>query len=88
MAKREDHIIIAIHITDRLTEVSEVQAVLTKFGAVIKTRLGLHQVSDGYDGADGIIILEVLDDKNKKDELVTALVGIDGVDMREVVFEH
>ena len=41
----EDHIILGVHITDRIKHVSEVQTLFTQFGCYIKTRLGLHEAS-------------------------------------------
>ncbi len=88
MTKKDDHLIIAIHITDRLSKVSEVQTVLTEFGNVIKTRLGLHSVSDRYDGPEGIIILELLDNKSEKERLINSLEKIEGVEVKEILFQH
>ncbi len=77
MSKKDDHLIIAVHITDRLSKVSEVQTVLTEFGKIIKTRLGLHSVSENDDVPEGIIILELLDNKPEKENLVSSLEKID-----------
>ncbi len=88
MAKRADHLIIAIHITDRYTETIRVQEILTESGSIIKTRLGLHSVADDYDGAGGIIILELLDNKEKMQNLVDKLSAITGVEVKEIVFGH
>ena len=41
---KEDHTIVAVHITDRLKEAVEVQKLLTRYGGQIKTRLGLHEI--------------------------------------------
>ncbi len=88
MANQANHLLLTIHITDRLTEVSKVQTVLSQFGNIIKTRLGLHQVGDSFDSADGIIILELLDNRDKMAELTSALSAIAGVEFKEVIFEH
>jgi hypothetical protein len=88
MPNQANHLLLAIHITDRLTEVAKVQAVLSEFSTIIKTRLGLHQVGDSYDSPDGIIILELLDNKAKMNELTSSLTTIEGVELKEVIFEH
>ena len=54
-AKKVKHIILGVHITDRLKEAVEVQKLLTVFGRYIKTRLGLHEV----DRAEGPSIARV-----------------------------
>jgi len=48
------HTILGIHITDRLKEAVEVQKQLTACGRQIKTRLGLHEISDDAAGLNGI----------------------------------
>jgi len=36
---QDDHIILGVHITDRIKHVSSVQQALTEYGCYIKTRL-------------------------------------------------
>ena len=36
------HVIFGVHITSRVDDVPSVQAVLSKYGCNIKTRLGIH----------------------------------------------
>ena len=40
--------IIGIKINDRIKEAGKVQQVLTDYGCSIKTRLGLHEVTDDH----------------------------------------
>ena len=40
----DDHVVIGVHVTDRIKEAVEVQRSPTAFGGYIKTRLGLHEV--------------------------------------------
>ena len=40
----DEHIILGIHITDRLKNAVDVQKVFTEYGCNIKTRVGLHDV--------------------------------------------
>ncbi len=85
MSNKDNHIIVAVHITDRIAEVSQVQTVLTQFGGIIKTRLGLHSLENG---ADGIIILELIDNAGKVAELTSALKAIEGVEVKDIIFDH
>ncbi len=85
MSKKDNHIIVGIHITDRISEVSKVQSVLTSFGSIIKTRLGLHSLENG---SDGIIILELMDNGGKVSELTAELCAIEGVEVKDIVFDH
>ena len=43
--KKAKHLILGIHITERLVHALPVQQILTEFGGNIKTRLGLHERS-------------------------------------------
>ncbi len=88
MSQKQDHLIVAIHITDRLSEVAQVQTILTEFGSIVKTRLGLHNVSDSFDGPGGIIILELLDQKDEMSAMADKLNALTGVEVKEIVFGH
>ena len=79
--------ILGIHITDRMQEVSEVQAILTKFGCTIKTRLGLHEVKDDFCASSGLIILELTGNREEFVKLENELLKIDGLEVRKMVFE-
>ena len=83
MAKR---IIVGIHITNRTGSVPDVQRVLTEFGCVIRTRLGLHQVADHECSPSGLLILETHGDEAMISEMETQLSALDGVEVKEMVF--
>jgi hypothetical protein len=78
--------ILGVHITDRVKEVSEVQAILTKFGCTIKTRLGLHEVKDDYCARNGLIILELTGTIEEFYKLENELLKIDGLVIKKMVF--
>jgi hypothetical protein len=78
--------ILGIHITDRLQEVSDVQAILTKFGCTIKTRLGLHEVKDDFCARSGLIILELTGSREEFFKLENELLKIDGLEVKKMVF--
>ncbi len=63
MSSTAAHYIIGVHITDRVKNVPSVQAVLTEFGCFIKTRLGLHDISNDSCSPNGLLIVELLGDK-------------------------
>lgn len=88
MAKKGNHFIIGVHITDRVKNVPSVQAVLTNFGCYIKTRLGLHEISDSSCSPSGLLIVELLGDNGKADEFINALQAIEGVDVQKMIFTH
>jgi hypothetical protein len=78
--------ILGIHITNRVTEVSDLQWVLTKFGCTIKTRLGLHEVKDDFCARSGLIILELTGNREEFFKLENELLKIDGLEVKKMVF--
>lgn len=82
------HIIMAIHVTDRMQRVGALQQALSEFGCYIKTRLGLHEATADFCSQNGLIILEMLDDKEKMQELKEKVNSIEGLEAKEIIFEH
>lgn len=80
--------ILGIYITDRVKEVSDVQSILTKFGCTIKTRLGLHEVKDDFCARSGLIILELTGSREEFIKLENALLGVEGLAVKKMVFEE
>ena len=89
MAKKIDrHIIVAIHITNRVKQASLVQGLLTKYGKYIKTRIGLHEATGKATAPNGIILLELVKAERCTKTLLASLNAITGVDAQCVVFDH
>ena len=78
--------ILGLHVSDRLNSAAEVQAVLTKFGCTIRTRLGLHEIVDEYVSPGGIILLELTGDTDEFAKLENELLSLEGVSVRKMVF--
>ena len=78
--------ILGIYISDRLKESKHVQSILTKFGCSIKTRLGLHEVTDDYCATSGIMILELTGDIEECRKLENELLKLDNVEVKKMVF--
>ncbi|MBP1622258.1 MAG: putative iron-only hydrogenase system regulator [Acidobacteria bacterium] len=85
--KRDAHVILAVHVTDRLKKVPSVQTTLTQYGDVIRTRLGLHEVSKDFSAPGGILILDIVSDARAR-MLQKALDKIKGIETKLVVFKH
>lgn len=81
-----DHVILGIHIAERMEHALEVQAVLTDFGCNIKTRIGLHGVSEGHCAVGGIIILEFIGANEELANFQDRLSAISGVEVQSMVF--
>jgi len=78
--------ILGVLITDRQKEAGKVQNVLTKFGCSIKTRLGLHEVTDDVCSTSGLLLLELIGDMSEMDKLEKELKAIDGTQTQKMVF--
>jgi hypothetical protein len=82
------HIILGVHITNRVTHVPSVQQAFTEFGCQIRTRLGLHEADANVCSPNGLILLEMVDDNAKVAELTRKLRAIEGVEVQQMIFSH
>ena len=57
--------IIGIKISNRLESAVSVQEILTKYGCIIKTRIGLHEEINGQCSPRGLILLEIINDEER-----------------------
>ncbi|CDG01166.1 Putative uncharacterized protein [Clostridium chauvoei JF4335] len=70
----------AIKIEPRNSAAPKVQEILTKFGCIIQTRLGLHEASKDICSNSGLIILNLIhDEKEEISKLSKELSEINGV---------
>lgn len=85
MSKR---IILGVQITKRIQHVPAVQAILTEYGCNIKTRLGLHEVTESTCSTLGLLLLETFGDEKLILEMEAKLKAIQGVVVQKMVFEE
>lgn len=85
---RQKHYIYGVHITERLKSAVEVQKILTEYGCNIKTRLGLHEISDESCSPRGLLILELCGDEGKIEAMTKALRELEGVEVKGMIFDH
>ncbi|MFW5807719.1 MAG: hypothetical protein ACOCWH_01555 [Spirochaetota bacterium] len=78
--------IMGIKLTDRMQAAVRVQQLLTEYGCLIKTRLGMH-VADGSCNESGLIIIELTDDADNWEELNGKLSELSGVQVKTMLFE-
>lgn len=83
----EKHIILGVHITNRLKHAGEIQNLFSEYGCNIKTRLGLHEV-ERVCSANGLVILEMHGDEARCFELADKLAAVVGVEVQRMVFDH
>jgi hypothetical protein len=80
-------IIVGVHVMDRNAHAGAVQHILTEHGCQIKTRIGLHDVHDGYCSPNGLILLEMID-RPETVEMIGKLQALEGVDLQMMEFDH
>lgn len=59
-------IIMGVKLKERMKNASEFQALLSRYGCSISTRLGLHTAGRDACSPDGLIILEFVDDASSE----------------------
>jgi hypothetical protein len=84
---KESHVVLAVHVTDRIKEAPLVQKSLSAFGDVIRTRLGLHEVGKDYSSPEGVMLLDIVSESKAK-QLQKILNEIEGIETKLVVFKH
>lgn len=84
----DKHIVVGIHVTERVEHAREVQQVLTDFGCQIKTRVGLHEAGEDVCSPNGLILLEMLDDEAQSNAMIARLDAIEGIEVQQMVFDH
>jgi hypothetical protein len=75
--------ILGLYVGNTVADKNPLQQVLTQYGNVIRTRLGLTATS----GAHGIILLELSGDSAEIKSLKAALEKIDGLQLQMMSFE-
>jgi len=78
--------ILGIHVSDRVKKAELIQPVLTKFGCTIRTRLGLHDVTEEFSSSTGMILLELTGDPAEYIKLENELLRIEGLEVKKMVF--
>lgn len=85
---KTDHVVIGIHVSDRVDQASRVQEILTRHGRTIKTRIGLHEAAGRVPAPGGLILLELVGAPRAGADLMAALNAVAGVEAKSLVFEH
>lgn len=82
------HVVMGIHITDRIHHVDSVQHLLTEYGCSIRTRLGLHDADEGFCSPNGLLVIELIGDEAAHAGLMGKLNDLEGVEAQKMVFDH
>ncbi len=86
--KPSNHVILGVHIHDRVNQAPDIQKVFTEYGCTIKTRLGLHEVDDQFCAVTGLIVLELTGEEARFEELESKLNAFEGVEVQRMTFSH
>lgn len=79
--------IVVIKITDRIKETGKLQKVLTKYGKVVKTRYGFHELNDTVCSRNALIILELSGELTQQEKLISDLALIGGIKTEIMKFD-
>jgi len=82
----DTHIILGIHVSDRLKNAGEVQKVFTDYGCNIKTRVGLHDASENVCSPSGVVLIEFFGSDAEADGMKAKLDDVEGVQVQKMVF--
>ena len=84
----DDHIILGIHVTNRLKNAVDVQKVFTEYGCNIKTRVGLHDVDANVCSPSGVVLIEFFGSDNEASAMMAKLNAVEGVLVQKMLFGH
>lgn len=79
------HTIFGVHISQRVENVPAVQAVLTKYGCNIRTRLGIHDADSTSCSPSGLVLVDVFGDGIE--DFYKELTALKGVEVQRMDFE-
>jgi hypothetical protein len=84
----DDHIILGIHVTNRLKNAVDVQKVFTEYGCNIKTRVGLHDVDANVCSPSGVVLIEFFGSDDEASAMMAKLNAVEGVQVQKMRFGH
>ncbi|NLV72573.1 MAG: hypothetical protein GXY46_08230 [Actinobacteria bacterium] len=80
------HTIFGIHVSDRIEKVPAVQAVLSKYGCSIRTRLGIHDADTASCSPSGLVLVDVFGPETE--QFYGELRALEGVNVQRMDFEQ
>jgi hypothetical protein len=80
------HTIFGVHINQRVENVPAVQAVLTKYGCNIRTRLGIHDADGTSCSPSGLLLVDVFGAETE--DFYRELQQMKGVDVQRMDFQE
>lgn len=80
-----EYTIMGISIEPRNINAPRVQEILTKYGCIIKVRLGLHDISEDSCSKRGLVLLQLSGENNEFEILRKDLESIEGVKVNTMI---
>ncbi|HSV76811.1 MAG TPA: hypothetical protein VLH37_07245 [Bacteroidales bacterium] len=84
----KQNLILGILVFDRIKEAGRTQTVLTRHAAMIKTRLGFHELSEAVCSRVGTILLVLEGEPAGLQALISDLSVIGGIEIQEMSFDY
>jgi hypothetical protein len=79
--------IMGVQLINRMKDAAEFQSLLSKYGCIIQTRIGLHAVSNDDCSPSGVIVLDLLEDADEEiKKLEAELSSFENVRLQKMVF--
>jgi hypothetical protein len=82
----EQLIILGVLVQDRENLPVKLQDIFSKYGCCIKTRIGLNELDIPGKGSAGLIILELMGDKEECIRLENEILMLSGTEVRKMLF--
>jgi imidazoleglycerol phosphate dehydratase HisB len=79
--------IFGVKLKQRTQSSPKFQEVLSKYGCNIKTRIGLHHVTDNVCSPEGVIIIEAIGNEKDIAEFEKDLINLPETEIQKMVFE-
>ena len=79
--------VLGVLLTNRTNTSPKFQEVITKHGCKIKTRIGLHSVTQNKCSTNGVILLEVIGDEAETAALESDIKAIPGTQIQKICFD-
>lgn len=79
--------IIGIQLHNRVDNAPDFQSLLSKYGSIIQTRIGLHSASNDVSLKNGVILLDFIDNPGSElEDFKKELSSFDHVEIQQMVF--
>ncbi len=80
-------VVLGVKLGQRMNTAQDFQRVISEHGCIIKTRMGLHHVSDGKCSPSGVILLDLIGETHEQDALEKDLKAIPYAEVQKMIFD-